>query len=360
MATNANKKVMCAHSERHNNINETEVICKLRCQNLLIVQKRIKKQIIPARLQIFILHKFYASKAKNRLIMVENPDMGNSNTRNKEHNGDDSEHNKVRSTDQCINNSTSDNDQKNQGSEQSKIECNYQSPIIRLLKPECQGIRERVELLGELITIKKLDSVPDVYDEMAHIIAATERNERLQAGPDGKRLLELTTAAKSNLNVDLNKLDIELQRQFGLYSVEVTGDGACAFRATLISGMQKPDFYQSEVREKAIRQVLSDIPYYSTVLRPGDKVSEKELINWAQTMDDPTTYGDEMANIAVADRYRIQLVIFRAGELITVVNPRDGHVKHTAFLVNVGTHYKALVTWYELEEARRNSERLQK
>ncbi|CAF3666654.1 unnamed protein product [Rotaria sordida] len=195
---------------------------------------------------------------------------------------------------------------------------------------------------------------------MAHIIAATERNERLQAGPDGKRLLELTTAAKSNLNVDLNKLDIELQRQFGLYSVEVTGDGACAFRATLISGMQKPDFYQSEVREKAIRQVLSDIPYYSTVLRPGDKVSEKELINWAQTMDDPTTYGDEMANIAVADRYRIQLVIFRAGELITVVNPRDGHVKHTAFLVNVGTHYKALVTWYELEEARRNSERLQK
>ncbi|CAF3938014.1 unnamed protein product, partial [Rotaria sordida] len=98
----------------------------------------------------------------------------------------------------------------------------------------------------------------------------------------------------------------------------------------------------------------------STVLRPGDKVSEKELINWAQTMDDPTTYGDEMANIAVADRYHIQLVIFRAGELLTVVNPRDGHVEHTAFLVNVGTHYKALVSWYELEEARRNSERLQK
>ncbi|CAF5166440.1 unnamed protein product, partial [Rotaria sp. Silwood1] len=86
-------------------------------------------------------------------------------------------------------------------------------------------IRERVQLLGELITSNKLDSIPDVYDEMAYTIAATERNERLQAGPDGKHLLQLTTAVKSNLNIDLYNLDIELQRQFGLYSVEVTGDG---------------------------------------------------------------------------------------------------------------------------------------
>jgi hypothetical protein len=60
---------------------------------------------------------------------------------------------------------------------------------------------------------------------MVQIVAATERNERFKAGPDGKRLLELTTAARSNLNVDLHNLDAEIQRQFGLYSVEVTGDG---------------------------------------------------------------------------------------------------------------------------------------
>lgn len=77
-------------------------------------------------------------------------------------------------------------------------------------------------------------------------------------------------------------------------------------------------------------------------------------------MTDPNTYADEMANIAVADRYHIQLVIFRAGELLTVINPRNGYVEHTAFLVNVGTHYKALVAHHELEEARRNSERLNK
>jgi hypothetical protein len=34
-------------------------------------------------------------------------------------------------------------------------------------------------------------------------------------------------------------------------------------------------------------------------------------------MYDPNTYGDEMANIAVADRYHIQLIIFRDGELLT-------------------------------------------
>jgi hypothetical protein len=111
---------------------------------------------------------------------------------------------------------------------------------------------------------------------------------------------------------------------------------------------------------KAVEQVLNDISYYSTVLIPGEKVSEEEIKNWAATMADPNTYGDEMANMAVADRYHIQLVIFRAGELLSVVNPRDGDVKHTAFLVNVGTHYKALVTRYELEEAHNNSERLLK
>jgi hypothetical protein len=107
--------------------------------------------------------------------------------------------------------------------EKRKIERNDQ--VARLLEPICEGIFERIELLGELLTSKKLDSVPDVYDEMANIVAATARNERLQAGPDGKRLLELTSAAKSNLNVDLHNLDVEIQRQFGLYSVEVTGDG---------------------------------------------------------------------------------------------------------------------------------------
>jgi len=124
--------------------------------------------------------------------------------------------------------------------------------------------------------------------------------------------------------------------------------------------MQQPDVYHSELRAKAIQQVLSDRSYYSTVLRPGDKVSSKELDDWVQAMDNPNTYGDEMANIAVADRYHIQLVIFRAGELLTVVNPRDGLVERTAFLVNVGTHYKALVSKSELDQARKNSERLSK
>ncbi len=123
-------------------------------------------------------------------------------------------------------------------------------------------------------------------------------------------------------------------------------------------GMQLTDSYHTELRDKAILQVLGDTSYYSTVIRPGDRVSEKELQDWVRAMDDPNTYGDEMANIAVADRFHIQLVIFRAGELLTVVNPRDGLVKHTAFLVNVGTHYKALVPRNQLDQARRNSERL--
>ena len=69
---------------------------------------------------------------------------------------------------------------------------------------------------------------------MQKIIEATERNERLKAGPDGECLLRLTTRAKSNLNVDLAHLDEELQRQFGLYSVEVTGDGVSLFHVILI------------------------------------------------------------------------------------------------------------------------------
>jgi hypothetical protein len=82
---------------------------------------------------------------------------------------------------------------------------------------------------------KKLDPIPDVYDEMEHITKAIERNERFQAGVDGQRLLELTTAAKSNLNIDLHNLDIEIQRQFGLYSVEVTGEGVSFVRGTISS-----------------------------------------------------------------------------------------------------------------------------
>lgn len=128
-----------------------------------------------------------------------------------------------------------------------------------------------------------------------------------------------------------------------------------AFRSI---GMQKPDLYHSQMRAQAIEQVLSDTSYYSTVLRPGDTVTKNELEDWKRSMDDPNTYGDELANRAVVDRYHIRLVIFRAGELLIVVSPRDGQVEYTAFLVNVGTHYKALVPKNELDEARQNSERL--
>ena len=88
-----------------------------------------------------------------------------------------------------------------------------------------EGIRSRIELLGELIVSHKLDPVPDSYDETDRIIKAIERNERLQAGEDGQSLSKLANAAKSNRNIDLGKLDQEIQRQFGLYAVEVTGDG---------------------------------------------------------------------------------------------------------------------------------------
>ncbi|CAF1428808.1 unnamed protein product [Rotaria sordida] len=181
--------------------------------------------------------------------------------------------------------------------------------VSRLLEPNSEGIRSRIELLGELISSKKLGSIPDVYDQMKDIIAVTERNDRFQSDSDG---------------------------------------------------LQQPDVFHSELRERAIEQVLSDIDYYSTVSRPGEKVSENELRDWAKSMADPNTYGDEMANMAIADRYRIQLVIFRAGELLTVVDPRDGNVEHRACLVNVGTHYKALLPRSELEMARKNSERLSK
>ncbi|CAF1418781.1 unnamed protein product [Adineta ricciae] len=232
--------------------------------------------------------------------------------------------------------------------------------IIGLIEPSCEGIRERVELLGDLLKIDKLNSISDVYDEMAQIIANMERNQRLQVGPDGECLLQLATAAKSNRNIDLYNFDNEIQRQFGLYSVEVIGDGSCAFRAILISGMKKPDRSYKELREQAIQQVLQNVLYYSTVLRPGETASEKEIEAWATSMADTYTYADELANIAVADRYHVQLVIFRAGELLTVINPRDEHVECTAFLVNVGTHYKALVSRNELNDAQKNSERLHK
>ncbi|CAF0806332.1 unnamed protein product [Adineta ricciae] len=229
-----------------------------------------------------------------------------------------------------------------------------------IIEPSCEGIRERVELLGDLLKIDKLNSISDVYDEMAQILANIERNQRLQVGPDGECLLQLATAAKSNRNIDLYNFDNEIQRQFGLYSVEVIGDGSCAFRAILISGMKKPDRSYKELREQAIQQVLQNVLYYSTVLRPGETASEKEIEAWATSMADPYTYADELANIALADRYHVQLVIFRAGELLTVINPRDEHVECTAFLVNVGTHYKALVSRNELDDAQRNSERLHK
>lgn len=120
------------------------------------------------------------------------------------------------------------------------------------------------------------------------------------------------------------------------------------------------DFYHSELRDKAIDQVDKDREYYSTVFRPGDQVNANELDIWIRSMSDLNTYCDELANIAIADHDHIQLVIFRAGEFLTVVNPRDGQVKHTAFLVNVGTHYKALVAKHQLNDARSKSERLSK
>ena len=127
---------------------------------------------------------------------------------------------------------------------------------------------------------------------------------------------------------------------------------------TFVLGLQQADWRHGEIREQVIEHVLKDKRYYSTVLRPGDKVTDEALWEWADAMRDPYTYGDELANIAVSDRWHIQLVIFRAGELLSVVNPRDGVVKHTAFLVNVGTHYRALVPFVELPQAVLNSARL--
>ena len=66
-------------------------------------------------------------------------------------------------------------------------------------------------------------------------MAAIERNARLQEGSDGECLLTLATAAVSNRNIDLNRLDAEIERQFGLHSVEVTGDGVRTFTSSLIS-----------------------------------------------------------------------------------------------------------------------------
>ncbi|CAF4167626.1 unnamed protein product [Rotaria sp. Silwood2] len=74
---------------------------------------------------------------------------------------------------------------------------------------------------------------------MKDIIAAIERNDRFQSDSYGERLLQLTNAAKSNLNVDLNKLDDEISHQFGLHSVEVTGDGPISiFNAPLERALQ--------------------------------------------------------------------------------------------------------------------------
>jgi hypothetical protein len=111
---------------------------------------------------------------------------------------------------------------------------------------------------------------------------------------------------------------------------------------------------------RVLLEVLKHSAYYVTVLKPGEKVSNEELKRWRETMSDSNTYGDEMAMIAMSNAYHLRLVIFRAGDMLHVIQPRDGDVQHTAFLVNVGTHYKALVTRPELEEARRNSERLSK
>ena len=79
--------------------------------------------------------------------------------------------------------------------------------------------------MAELITIGKDAWMSDVYDETALIMVAIERNARLQSKADGQCLLAFSAAAVSNRNIDLARFDEEIERQFGLHSVEVTGDG---------------------------------------------------------------------------------------------------------------------------------------
>ena len=97
--------------------------------------------------------------------------------------------------------------------------------VSRLLQQPLDGNRERIELLGRLLVTTKLDPVPDTYDETDQIVKAIDRNEQFQHGPDGQRLSKLAHAARSNLNKDIDEFCQEIQRQFGLYAVEVTGDG---------------------------------------------------------------------------------------------------------------------------------------
>ena len=42
----------------------------------------------------------------------------------------------------------------------------------------CEGIHERIQLLQELIKIKPVEVLPDVYDEMEHIVEAMTRNDK--------------------------------------------------------------------------------------------------------------------------------------------------------------------------------------
>ena len=75
--------------------------------------------------------------------------------------------------------------------------------------------------------VEKVDAIPDCYDEMKAIELSIRRNAKIQAGPHGQTLLDLATAAVSNSNWDLNRFSAEIERQFGLHSVEVVGDGVC-------------------------------------------------------------------------------------------------------------------------------------
>lgn len=114
------------------------------------------------------------------------------------------------------------------------------------------------------------------------------------------------------------------------------------------------------MRKVVIKHVCDNRKYYKTVLRPGETVSDDEFDFWIKSMSDPQTYCDELALRAMADRCKMQLVIFRASELLVVINPRCGLVQTAAFLVNSGYHYKALVPQSEYIKACENSERLNK
>ena len=99
---------------------------------------------------------------------------------------------------------------------------------------------------------------------MEHIVEAMTRNDKFKEGSDGQRLLELTTKARSNLNIDLENLDREIQRQFGLFSVEVIGDGVNYF-IFLIKRKSFYSFIQRHVHFVQFSYLLFNSPMFIIV-----------------------------------------------------------------------------------------------